>query len=251
MGTGVGCTSETVLMGKGCDGCWPVKEQSRADIHHSCPVKAVYASVCLVAQSRPTLCSPVDRSPPGSSVHGILQARMLEWVACPPPGKYASTPLQRFVHVLTTSTCECDPIWKKDLYRCNQAKDLKMRSLWINPLGPESNDRYASKRRRKNRRLPEGMVVRRWRQGLGRCSGKLSMAWGQRRRRAPQRLSRKEPFCQGRRCQSAPGSGGPLEEGMATHFSILSWEIPWTEEPGGGRVVRVVQSMGHKESDTT
>ena len=24
----------------------------------------------------------------------------------------------------------------------------------------------------------------------------------------------------------------PLEEGMATHSSILSWEIPWTEEPG-------------------
>ena len=25
----------------------------------------------------------------------------------------------------------------------------------------------------------------------------------------------------------------PLEEGMATHSSILSWRIPWTEEPGG------------------
>ena len=25
----------------------------------------------------------------------------------------------------------------------------------------------------------------------------------------------------------------PLEEGMATHFSILAWRIPWTEEPGG------------------
>ena len=32
----------------------------------------------LVAQSRPTLCGPVDCSPPGSSVQGILQARMLE-----------------------------------------------------------------------------------------------------------------------------------------------------------------------------
>ena len=30
-----------------------------------------------------TLCSPLDYSPPGSSVHGILQARMLEWVAMP------------------------------------------------------------------------------------------------------------------------------------------------------------------------
>ena len=25
----------------------------------------------------------------------------------------------------------------------------------------------------------------------------------------------------------------PLEKGMATHFSILAWRIPWTEEPGG------------------
>ena len=33
------------------------------------------------AQWSPTLCDPLDSSPPGSSVHGILQARMLEWVA--------------------------------------------------------------------------------------------------------------------------------------------------------------------------
>ena len=36
-----------------------------------------------VAQSFPTLFDPMDYSPPGSSVHGILQARMLEWVAIP------------------------------------------------------------------------------------------------------------------------------------------------------------------------
>ena len=34
----------------------------------------------------PTLCDPMDCSPLGSSVHGILQARILEWAACPPPG---------------------------------------------------------------------------------------------------------------------------------------------------------------------
>ena len=34
-----------------------------------------------VAQSCPTLSDPVDCSPPGSSVHGIFQARGLEWVA--------------------------------------------------------------------------------------------------------------------------------------------------------------------------
>ena len=29
------------------------------------------------------------------------------------------------------------------------------------------------------------------------------------------------------------GQEDPLEEGMATHSSILDWKIPWTEEPGG------------------
>ena len=35
----------------------------------------------MCAQSCPTLCSPMDHSPPGSSVHRIFQARILEWVA--------------------------------------------------------------------------------------------------------------------------------------------------------------------------
>ena len=42
--------------------------------------------VCMCAkslQSCPALCHPIDRSPAGSSVHGILLARMLEWVAMP------------------------------------------------------------------------------------------------------------------------------------------------------------------------
>ena len=37
----------------------------------------------LVTQSRPTLCNPMDWGPPGSSVHGILQTRILEWVDIP------------------------------------------------------------------------------------------------------------------------------------------------------------------------
>ena len=41
------------------------------------------------------------------------------------------------------------------------------------------------------------------------------------------------------------GQEDPLEKEMATHSSILAWETPWTEEPGG------LQSMGSKEMDTT
>ena len=36
----------------------------------------------------------------------------------------------------------------------------------------------------------------------------------------------------------------PLEEEMATHSSILVWEIPWTEEPGGLQSVRL-KRFGH------
>ena len=41
----------------------------------------VCVCVCSVYQSCPTLCNPMDCSLPGSSVHGIFQARILEWVA--------------------------------------------------------------------------------------------------------------------------------------------------------------------------
>ena len=37
---------------------------------------------------------------------------------------------------------------------------------------------------------------------------------------------------------SIPGSGDPLEEGVATHSNILAWRIPWMEKPGR------LQSMG-------
>ena len=44
--------------------------------------RSVYVCV-LLAQLCPTLCNPMDCSPPGSSVHEISQARILEWVAIP------------------------------------------------------------------------------------------------------------------------------------------------------------------------
>ena len=41
------------------------------------------------------------------------------------------------------------------------------------------------------------------------------------------------------------GQEDPLEEGMATHSSILVWRIPWTEEPGGLESI-VSQRVGHE-----
>ena len=42
---------------------------------------AAAAAAAKLLQSCPTLCSPIDGSPPGSPIPGILQARTLEWVA--------------------------------------------------------------------------------------------------------------------------------------------------------------------------
>ena len=56
-------------------------------------MKSVKVKV-LVTQSCPTLCDPMDYSPPGSSVHGILQARILGWVPFPPPGDLPNPMIQ-------------------------------------------------------------------------------------------------------------------------------------------------------------
>ena len=59
------------------DSCGAPWRSSWVAGEHSCAV------LCLVAQLCLTLCDPMDCSPPGSSVMGILQARILEWVAMP------------------------------------------------------------------------------------------------------------------------------------------------------------------------
>ena len=50
-------------------------------VHLQCCVAAAAAAAAKSLQSCPTLCDPIDSSPPGSAVPGILQARTLEWVA--------------------------------------------------------------------------------------------------------------------------------------------------------------------------
>ena len=48
---------------------------------YTCVCACVFVHACSVAQSCPVLCNPMDSSPPGSLVHGISQARILEWVS--------------------------------------------------------------------------------------------------------------------------------------------------------------------------
>ena len=56
------------------------KEERKSDTYRDLNQLKIFV-VVLVTRSCPTFCNPVYCSPPGSSVHGILQARILEWVA--------------------------------------------------------------------------------------------------------------------------------------------------------------------------
>ena len=49
--------------------------------HHLRGILKLKLSLCSITQTFPTLCDPIDHSLPGSSVHGISQTRILEWVA--------------------------------------------------------------------------------------------------------------------------------------------------------------------------
>ena len=84
-----------------------------------------YMHICMFSVTQSSLCSPMDCSPPGSSVHGILQARILEWVAMPSSrrsfqprdwtcvscgscisGRFFTTePLGKSLYVLTCTIC--------------------------------------------------------------------------------------------------------------------------------------------------
>ena len=49
----------------------------------------------------------------------------------------------------------------------------------------------------------------------------------------------------------SPGREDPLEEEMATHSSILAWEIPWTEEPGGLQSIGVTKRQTQLSTSST
>ena len=66
-----------------------------------CPIAVCAKSL----QSCPTLCDPMDCGPPGSSVHGILQARIVNWVAMPSSrGSFRPTDGTHVSYILCTGS---------------------------------------------------------------------------------------------------------------------------------------------------
>ena len=128
----------------------------------------------LVTQSCPTLCDPMDCSPPGSSVHGILQARILESfpIYLDFPGSSANK----------ESACN---LGDSGLIPGSERSPGK----W---MGYPLQYSWASLVVQMVKNLPAMLETWVWSQG-----------WED-----------------------------PLEEGMATHSSILAWRIPWSERVG-------------------
>ena len=64
--------------------CFSLSHCPHVTPYNSSPVlPAVLNASCMHAQSCLTLCNPMGYSPPGASIHGVFQARILEWVAIP------------------------------------------------------------------------------------------------------------------------------------------------------------------------
>ena len=78
-------------------------------------ISCLWPNLCMHTQSCPTLCDPVDYSQPGSSVHGVFQARILEQVAI----SYfrASSWPRNQTRVLCISCVSCNGRWI--LYHCD------------------------------------------------------------------------------------------------------------------------------------
>ena len=154
--------------------------------------------------SCPTLCDPIDRSPPGSPVPGILQARTLEWVAIAFSNAWK---------------------WK-----------VKVRSLsHVRLLATPWTAAYQA---------PLSMGFSRWEcwsglplpspYPLGKVFNVVAWVWWW--------LSGKTSACNAGDSGSIPGSGKSCEEANCNPLHYYAWRIPWTEEPGGLQSMRFQES---------
>ena len=135
---------------------------------------------------------PHGCSSPGSSVHRILQARILEWLPCPPPGDLPDPGIQPKSPMSPALAADSLPL-------CHLAS-------------PSLSTKFQIKREEKK-------------------------YWIVYRTSQVEPVVKNLPANSGdtREVGLSPGPEDPLEEGMATHSSLLAWRIPWTEEPGGPR----------------
>ena len=151
-----------------------------------------------VSGSVVSLCDPVDCSLPGSSVHGILQARILEWAAMP-----SSSRSFQF----------------KDQTRVSHTGG-RVFTIWVTrkPLGIKSVVKCC-------RVCPHVC----WPIPTEKSLGLVKILFIPYFYNRSHQGDSKESACNARGPGLNPGLGDALEKGMITHSSVLAWRILWTE----------------------
>ena len=168
--------------------------------------------VVLCDQSFPTLSDPMDCSLPGSFVHEILQARILEWVAIPPPGNLPGPemePMSLVPPALADRFFIISTIWVIRI--CSYLYSYSWQHY--SSVGKESacNAGDPSSIPRLGRSVGEEIGY-----PLQYFGASLVAQW-----------VKNSPAVQETWVPSL-GWEDPLEQGKATHSSILVWRIPWT-----------------------
>ena len=190
-----------------------------------------YSKCMLVAQSCPAPCNPMDCSPPSSPVHGIIQARILEWVAIP-FSKGSSRPRDRI-----QVSCTADrffTVWAtREAPRVSKDESIKDSFLWdklkvscgfLRAFFELLKRKYPAETISMNSRGKKGLrnVVHPFAKGL---SGLLNQSRGISvfRELSCWLFGQSTVWWDPRKKK---------EKAMPTHSSTLAWKIPWMEEPG-------------------
>ena len=192
---------------------------------------------CMHAQSCATLCNHMDHSLPGSSVHRILQARLLEWVASSRgifPTQGSNTHLLHR-QAVSLPLCPLGSPAASFMYfyylQCLYVRGLKNRYVTLLAQDHEANSRQ-------NRDVTQGSPI----PTLTGFPVTGDVLYGTRTYHSNcGSVAKSPPASAGdtRAAGSIPGSGGSPGEGNATRSNILAWKISWTEEPGGLQSLRL------------
>ena len=112
----------------------PTSHRLRMESGRTASVQGKCESVkVLVTQSCPTLCDSMDCSPPGSSVHGILQARILQWVAIPSPGDLPNPGVKPWSSALQVDSLPSEPPGKPLCREVDTSRPMRQPPQGLDP----------------------------------------------------------------------------------------------------------------------
>ena len=169
------------------------------------------AVLCLVTQLCPTLCDPVDCSPPGSSVHGILQARILEWLAMPS---------SRIHHGSLGILVSWGWLISPSLSAFHENVSFRQPQSW---LGLKQSVLFSPSVLYLVASIPEKAMA----------PHSSTLAWKIPWMEEPRTLQSMVSLRVRHDWATFTFHFHALEKEMATHSSLLAWRIPGTGEPGG------------------